>query len=107
MKSASHCKAKISASAIADAAEFMRTVGDENRLRILCLLQEGERCVCEIWQFLDLPQNLTSHHLGVLKERGLIRSRKDGLKVFYSVDEEALTEHLYSLSHFLWRTHKP
>jgi ArsR family transcriptional regulator, arsenate/arsenite/antimonite-responsive transcriptional repressor len=88
-------------------AEFLRVVGDANRLRILCLLQEGERCVCEIWQALDLPQNLTSHHLGVLKEQGLLRSRKKGLKVYYAINKKKLHAQCAPLLHYLWRPHHP
>jgi len=104
MKSPACCNRKGVTAALAKAAAFLRTVGDENRLRILCLLQEKERCVCEIWQHLDLPQNLTSHHLSVLKDRDLICARKEGLKVFYSINKKTMAHHLHSLSHFLWRT---
>ncbi len=107
MSASTCCKTKSASVALAKTAAFMRIVGDENRLRILCLLQKGEQCVCEIWQELDLPQNLTSHHLSVLKEHGLIRARKDGLKVFYSIDEKIMDSHFRSLTHFLWRTHQP
>lgn len=106
MKIPACCKTKHATTALKKNAEFLRTVGDENRLRILCLLQEGERCVCDIWQHLDLPQNLTSHHLSVLKELNLIHARKDGLKVFYSINQNVMTHHLHSLTHFLWRTHQ-
>jgi ArsR family transcriptional regulator len=104
MKPLACCRTKSASVALAKTAAFMRTVGDENRLRILCLLQGGERCVCEIWRHLDLPQNLTSHHLSVLKDMDLIRARKKGLKVFYSIHEKVMTQHLHSLTHFLWRT---
>jgi len=100
------CKTKSTSAALIKNAAFLRTVGDENRLRILCLLQEGERCVCGIWRHLTLPQNLASHHLSVLKELGLIRSRKEGLKVFYSINEKVMARYLHSLTHFLWRTHQ-
>lgn len=100
------CRTKRATVALTKTAAFLRTIGDENRLRILCLLQEGERCVCEIWQYLGLPQNLTSHHLSVLKEHGLIRARRDGLKVFYSVDPKIMNVHFLSLTRFLWRTRK-
>jgi DNA-binding transcriptional ArsR family regulator len=93
--------------AIVKAADFLKGVGDANRLRILCLLQEGERCVCEIWQALDLPQNLTSHHLSVLKEQGLLRSRKKGVKVYYAIHTKTLDSHYLPLLHYLWRTHHP
>lgn len=46
--------------------DFLKALSDENRLHILCFLRKGEKCVCEIVGFLDLPQNLVSHHLKVL-----------------------------------------
>lgn len=70
----------------------LKVISDENRLRILCLLNAGERCVCEIWPELDIPQNLASHHLKMLKTVGLITSRKDGLRVFYSVVPEKMNQ---------------
>jgi ArsR family transcriptional regulator len=67
--------------------EFLNVIAEENRLKILCiLLNHGEKCVCEIWQQLSITQNLASHHLKVLKDFGLLRSRKDGLNVFYAID---------------------
>ena len=68
------------------AVEFLKIIAEENRLKILCMLLNNELCVCDIWQHLNIPQNLTSHHLKVLKEFGLINSRKVGLNVFYSIN---------------------
>ena len=48
-------------------AEFLKIIAEENRLKILCTLKAGERCVCDIWQDLNIPQNLASHHLKILK----------------------------------------
>ncbi len=67
-------------------ADFLRIISEENRLKIICFLQSGEQCVCKIWQFLELPQNLISHHLKVLGDFGLLKYRKDGLKVYYSIN---------------------
>jgi len=74
-------------------ADFLDIISEENRLKIICFLQSGERCVCKIWQFFELPQNLISHHLKVLKDFDLLHSRKEGLNVYYSVNEEKLTEY--------------
>lgn len=71
-------------------ADFLRIISEENRLKILCFLQSGEQCVCKIWQFLELPQNLISHHLKVLKDFELLNSRKVGLNVYYSINQEKL-----------------
>ncbi|PJC52825.1 MAG: hypothetical protein CO030_00840, partial [Candidatus Magasanikbacteria bacterium CG_4_9_14_0_2_um_filter_42_11] len=81
--------------------EFLKIISQEQRLKILCLLKNGEHCVCDIWQHLDMPQNLVSHHLKVLKEFGLIQSRKNGVKVLYRIDEHAVTQHTQLLNHFL------
>ena len=81
--------------------EFLKVVAEENRLKILCMLRSGEKCVCDIWQFLDLPQNLTSHHLRVLKDFDLISSKKDGLKVFYSLNKNIIGKHSKLLNKFL------
>lgn len=104
MNAPASCKTKCATTALRTNAAFLRTVGDVNRLRILCLLQERELCVCEIWKHLGLSQNLTSHHLSILKELRLIHARKDGLKVFYSMNRKVMTRYLRSLTPILWRT---
>jgi ArsR family transcriptional regulator len=81
--------------------DFLKVIAEENRLKILCLLQKGDLCVCDIWQYLGLPQNLTSHHLKVLKDFGLITSRKEGLRVHYSIDKKTVHQFNHLLSHFL------
>jgi len=94
------CKNK-SEKNIKQATEFLKIISEENRLKILCILRDGEKCVCEIWQFLNLPQNLISHHLKVLKDFGLISSRKESLKVFYKLNRKTLTKHTKLLNKFL------
>ena len=66
-------------------ASLFKVVSETNRLRILCLLQEGGLCVCEIFEKLVLPQNLTSHHLSVLKKAGLVNDEKRGQRTYYSL----------------------
>lgn len=74
-------------------ADFLQIISEENRLKIICFLQSGEQCVCKIWQFLELPQNLISHHLKVLKDFDLLISRKEGLNVYYSINEKELNRY--------------
>jgi len=81
--------------------ELLKTMADENRLKILCLLKTGERCVCDIWQDLDIPQNLASHHLKILKNSGLINSHKMGLKVIYFINKKSLNNFKILLDNFL------
>lgn len=76
---------------INDIVPFLKTVSDVNRLQILCFLRSGEKCVCEIVDFLQLPQNLISHHLKKLREEGILLSRKEGLNVRYSINTEQVS----------------
>ncbi len=86
---------------LSETADFLKVIAEENRLKILCMLKDGERCVCEIWQYLDLQQNLTSHHLRILKDFKLISSRKDGLKVYYSLNKKMFNAHIKLLVNHL------
>lgn len=95
------CKNKVATDELAEAVSFLKVIAEENRLKILCMLRSGEKCVCDIWQYLDLPQNLTSHHLKVLKDFGLVDDRKNGLKVFYSLNKKKNTKYNSLLNKFL------
>lgn len=81
--------------------EFLKIVSEKNRLKILCLLEKGEKCVCEIWQYLKLPQNLVSHHLKTLKNFNLILSRKEGVKIFYKINKKVVKKYLKLLNKYL------
>jgi DNA-binding transcriptional ArsR family regulator len=70
----------------------LEVLNDENRLRILCLLKEHKKlCVCEIFEALDLPQNLVSYHLTKLKEYGFVEFEKQGAKVIYQKGAKGIT----------------
>jgi ArsR family transcriptional regulator len=71
---------------------LLKLMSEPNRLRIFSLLARGELCVCDIEASVKLPQNLVSHHLGVLRDAGFIRARRDGRWVYYSVSKDALAE---------------
>ena len=83
---------------ISNLASFLKAISEENRLRIICFLTSGEKCVCEIYSFLDLSQNLVSHHLKVLRDEEILQSRKSGLNVYYSIDWEKLNSQKEVLS---------
>lgn len=87
-------------SKIKQTASLLKAIAEENRLRILCLLQKGNLCVCEILEKLNLAQNLISHHLRVLKKNNLVRDSKKGRRVFYSLTHkgEKITETLLKLT---------
>jgi len=80
---------------------FLKVINEPNRLKIICFLRHGEQCVCEIWKNLDLPQNLTSHHLKTLKDFGLIESRQEGRKIIYWSNKEAVKKYASHLNNFL------
>lgn len=58
-------------------------LSDENRVRVVAALQTGELCVCQIVELLDLAPSTVSKHLAILKQSGLIDSRKDGRWIYY------------------------
>lgn len=91
---------------IDEAVEFLKIIADANRLKMLCILLNCDQCVSDIWKYLNIPQNLTSHHLKVLKDFGLIESRKEGQNVFYSINMENFTSKKTLLDDFLTKKRK-
>ncbi len=77
---------------IVELAEGLKVLSDPNRLRIICLLFMGERCVCEVERELGISQQLASHHLSVLKEAGFLKARKERTSSYYAVAEARLGE---------------
>lgn len=69
---------------------LLKLMSEPNRLKIYAFLAAGECCVCDIETHMQLPQNLVSHHLGVLRDAGFIRARKVGRWVHYSVNNAML-----------------
>jgi ArsR family transcriptional regulator len=68
-------------------AGIFKALADETRLRILLLLLDGELCVCEIIAALELPQSTVSRHLAYLKRTGWVSDRKQGVWMYYSLNE--------------------
>ena len=71
-----------------DLAELFKVFGDSTRVKILYALFEAELCVCDIAQLLGLTQSAVSHQLRVLKGSRLVKFRKDGKTVFYSLADD-------------------
>ena len=92
---------KKSVAKLSQTVEFLKIISEKNRLKILCLLRENEKCVCDIWQYLGLAQNLTSHHLKVLKDFGLVSSKQEGLKVSYSINKKVMKRFSKLLNNYL------
>ncbi|MGN0373687.1 MAG: ArsR/SmtB family transcription factor [Enterocloster sp.] len=70
-----------------DLAEIFKVFGDSTRIKILYVLSESEMCVCDIAQLLNMNQSAISHQLRILKQSRLVKSRRDGRAVFYSLDD--------------------
>jgi len=79
-----------------DFVKLFKALSDETRMRILKVLLERECCVCEVMQALDISQSRASRNLGILENAGFIKSRRDGLWIVYSIDEQ--TVHSYAPS---------
>jgi ArsR family transcriptional regulator len=73
-------------------AELFKTLGHPVRIKILRMLSNGERCVCEMIDEIDIEQSNFSQHLGILKKQGLIDSRKDGQRVIYWLSYSSVNE---------------
>ncbi len=77
---------------------IFKALSDETRLRIVKLLEKGELCVCDIVAALDIIQPKASFHLGVLWEAGLIKDRKQGKWIHYSLNEADLFRRMLMVS---------
>lgn len=66
-------------------AELFKVFGDSTRIRILFVLFEAEVCVCDLAQALNMTQSAISHQLKILKQSQLVKSRREGKSVFYSL----------------------
>ena len=76
-----------------DLAELFKIFGDSTRVKILYVLFESEMCVCDIAQLLNMTQSAISHQLRILKQSQLVKSRRDGKSVFYSLADD----HVYRI----------
>lgn len=71
-----------------DLAELFKVFGDSTRIRILFVLFEAEVCVCDMAAALNMTVSAVSHQLKILKQNKLIKSRRDGRSVYYSLADE-------------------
>jgi DNA-binding transcriptional ArsR family regulator len=77
----------IAAPAVDALAETFKALGDPTRVRVLDALSHGELCVCDLAQLVGLSQSATSHQLRLLRALRLVRSRRAGRMVFYTLDD--------------------
>lgn len=76
-------------------AEFFKVFADSTRIKILYVLLQSEMCVCDIGQTLNISQSAVSHQLRVLKQMRLVKYRKEGKSIFYSLSDRHI-EHILS-----------
>ena len=75
-----------------DLAELFKVFGDSTRIKILFALFEQEMCVCDIAETLNMTQSAISHQLNILRRSKLVKTRRDGKSVYYSLDDEHVYE---------------
>ena len=78
-----------------DLAEFFKVFGDTTRIRILYALLEAELCVCDIAEILSMTPSAISHQLRLLKQAALVKCRREGKSIFYSLADD----HVQSILH--------
>ena len=73
-------------------AEFFKIIGDTTRVKILFALDQNEMCVCDIANVLGMSKSSISHQLGTLRRSGIVKCRKSGKEVFYTLDDNHIKE---------------
>lgn len=73
---------------IYEVADLFKVFGDSTRARIICALSIAELCVCDLSALLDLSQSAVSHQLRTLKQARIVKNRRSGKVVYYSLDDE-------------------
>ncbi|BEH90994.1 MAG: winged helix-turn-helix transcriptional regulator [Turicibacter sp.] len=84
-----------------EAAQCFKALSDTNRLKIIGLLVQRERCACELLEFFQISQPTLSHHMKILVSCGLVQSRKVGTWNYYRMNEAGKKELLRQLSQLL------
>jgi ArsR family transcriptional regulator len=69
-------------------AKALQVISEPNRLKTICLLKQGERCVCELEAALQIKHNLVCHHLKELSRLGLLQAKTRGNFTFYRLDKK-------------------
>ncbi|MDQ2087804.1 metalloregulator ArsR/SmtB family transcription factor [Herbivorax sp. ANBcel31] len=75
-----------------DLADFFKVFGDSTRIKILCALIRCEMCVCDIAFLLNMTHSSISHQLRILKQSRLVKYRRAGKVVYYSIDDEHIKQ---------------
>ena len=77
---------------IADLSDMFKIFGDQTRVKILMALESGELCVCDISAVMNMSQSAISHQLRVLKQSNIVKTRRQGKVVYYSISDDHVKE---------------
>ena len=77
---------------IADLSDMFKIFGDQTRVKILMALENGELCVCDIAAVMNMSQSAISHQLRVLKQSNIVKTRRQGKVVYYSISDDHVKE---------------
>lgn len=86
--------------AAGQAVAMLRVLANEDRLLLLCQLTQGEACVSDLERLLGIRQPTLSQQLGVLRNEGLVSTRRDGKNIYYQISDQrvfSVLQHLYGL----------
>lgn len=73
-------------------AELFKLIGDTTRCRILFALDQDEMCVCDLANVLNMTKSRVSHQLAVLRKNDIVKCRKDGKEVYYTLDDDHIVK---------------
>lgn len=73
-------------------ADFYKILGDTTRCKIIFSLRQSEMCVCDLANVLSMTKSAVSHQLGKMRSSGVVRCRREGKEVYYSLDDEHVAE---------------
>ncbi|MCA9860028.1 MAG: helix-turn-helix transcriptional regulator [Thermomicrobiales bacterium] len=90
-------RARLAQARIADTARLFAVLGDPTRQRMLAALGDGELCVCDLALATGINRTTVSHQLRILREHHLVKSRRDGRVLFYSLDDDHVA-HILSVA---------
>lgn len=77
-------------------SQLFKLIGDPTRTKILCTLDKHEMCVCDIASVLNMTKSSISHQLAILRDAGIVKFRRSGKEVFYTLDDQHIKQ-LYEL----------
>ena len=101
-------RANVNDETLYDLAELFKVFGDSTRIRIISALMDGEMCVYHLSERLGAGQSAVSHQLRILRSAGLVRPRREGKEIYYSLDDEHVQEiYAAGLAHILHKNNIP